>query len=405
MHITKKVLAVAGIAAASALILAGCSSTPAATGGSATPATGTPIVVSGISSLSVFPEAPQAAQAVFDAYNAAGGFNGHPITYTVYDDKIDPAVTATAAKDALAAGSVAMVGSSSLLECGVNYKTWQDNDVVSFQGTGVDPFCFATPNIAPANNGPFFDIYATAWNAVKIDGAKKACVLAATADPATKLAYEQTFKDFEKATGTKFAYIDDTVAYGADYTAAVTNMLGKGCDAAILGGVGPDVTGMISAMTAQGSTIPVYVQTSCYYPDFAAGVASYGGKVSVPAEFAPMDDPANADFLALMKEKNVTASSFAQGGYLAAKDFISALERTTGDVTAKSVMAAATSQTEADTSGMRGNPWIFGPGISHQANAATYRVDIAPGSSAWTSVGPWLLGDTMKWVNTVIPAS
>jgi branched-chain amino acid transport system substrate-binding protein len=402
MHITKKALAVAGIAAASALILAGCSSTSTDTGGTA--ATGDPIIVSGISSLSVFPEAPEAAQAVFDEYNAAGGFDGRPITYTVYDDKIDPAVTATAAKDALAAGSVAMVGSSSLLECGVNYQTWQDNDVVSFQGTGVDPFCFATPNIAPANNGPFFDIYATAWNAVEIDGAKNACILAATADPATKLAYEQTFKDFEKATGTTFTYIDTSVAYGVDYTAAVTNMLGKGCDAAILGGVGPDVTGMISAMTAQGSTIPVYVQTSCYYPDFAAGVASYGGLVSVPAEFAPMDDAANTDFLALMEAEGVTASSFAQGGYLAAKDFISALERVEGDVTAASVKAAAVSQTEPNTSGMRGNPWIFGPGESHQANASTFRIDIESGSGVWTNVGPWLLGDTMKWVNTVIPS-
>ena len=403
MNITKKALAVAGIAAASALILAGCSSTPT-DAKSSTAATGDPIIVSGISTLAVFPEAPQAAQAVFDDYNAAGGFNGRPISYTVYDDKIDPAVTATAAKDALAAGSVAMVGSSSLLECGVNYKTWQDNDVVSFQGTGVDPFCFATPNIAAANNGPFFDIYATAWNAVEVDGAKKACILAATADPATKLAYGQTFKNFEKATNTKFAYIDDSVAYGADYTAAVTNMLGKGCDAAILGGVGPDVTGMIAAMTAQGSTIPVYVQTSCYYPDFAAGVASYGGLISVPAEFAPMDDAANADFLALMKAKGVTASSFAQGGYLAAKDFISALKRTTGEVTAASVMAAATSQTEPNTSGMRGNPWIFGPEKSHQANASTYRIDITSGSGVWKNIGPWLLGDAMKWVNTVIPS-
>jgi branched-chain amino acid transport system substrate-binding protein len=403
MHISKKALAAAGIAAASALILAGCSSASTDTGGGDAP-TGEPIIVSGISSLSIFPEAPEAAQAVFDEYNAAGGFNGRPVTYTVYDDKIDPAVTATAAKDALAAGSVAMVGSSSLLECGVNYQTWQDNDVVSFQGTGVDPFCFATPNIAPANNGPFFDIYASAWNAVEVDGAKNACILSPSEDPATKFAYGQTFKDFESATGTKFAYIDQSLGYGVDYTAAITNLLGQGCDAAIFGGVGPDVTGMISAMTAQGSTIPVYVQTSCYYPDFATGVASYGGLVSAPAEFAPMDDAANADFLTLMEAKGVTASSFAQGGYLAATDFISALERVEGDVTAASVKAAAISQTEPNTSGMRGNPWIFGPGESHQANASTFRIDIESGSGEWVNVGPWLLGDTMKWANTVIPS-
>ena len=151
----KKLLAVAGIAAASALILSGCASTDGGSnGGGASPATGEPIVVAGLSGLTFFPEAPQAVQAVFDDYNADGGFNGRPLEYTVYDDKTDPAASATAAKDALDSGAVALVGSSSLLDCAVNHTTWEDNNIVSLQGTGVDSFCFGTPNIASREYRP-----------------------------------------------------------------------------------------------------------------------------------------------------------------------------------------------------------------------------------------------------------
>ena len=145
-----KLLAVASIAAASALILSGCTSADSGGGGStSSPATGDPIVVAGLSGLTFFPEAPQAVQAVFDDYNAAGGFNGQPLEYTVYDDKTDPAASATAAKDALDSGAVALVGSSSLLDCAVNHTTWEDNNIVSLQGTGSTRSASARPTSLP----------------------------------------------------------------------------------------------------------------------------------------------------------------------------------------------------------------------------------------------------------------
>lgn len=141
MRIPGTTLGATAAVLAGALILTGCA--PAAPSENA--ATGDPIAVAALSGLTFFPEAPQAVQAVFDDYNAAGGLNGQPIEYTVFDDKTDPAVSSTAAKDALDGGAVALVGSSSLLDCAVNHTTWQEAGIVSIQGTGVDPFCTVRP--------------------------------------------------------------------------------------------------------------------------------------------------------------------------------------------------------------------------------------------------------------------
>jgi hypothetical protein len=51
--------------------------------------------------------------------------------------------------------------------------------------------------------------------------------------------------------------------------------------------------------------------------------------------------------------------------------------------------AAAKGMTEPNANEMRGNPWIFGPGEAHQANASAWEVLVEPGSGVWTSIGPW----------------
>ena len=97
MRINRIKLGATVVIAAGAIVLSGCT----ADSPGSTPATGEPIVVAALSGLTFFPEAPQAVQAVFDDYNDAGGFDGQPIEYTVFDDKTDPAASSTAAKDAL----------------------------------------------------------------------------------------------------------------------------------------------------------------------------------------------------------------------------------------------------------------------------------------------------------------
>lgn len=402
----KRLLAVAGIVAASALVLTGCAGGSTST----TAATGKPIVVAGLSGLTFFPEAPQAVKAVFDEYNAAGGFNGRPLQYTVYDDKTDPAASATAAKDALASGAVALVGSSSLLDCAVNHKTWEDNNIVSLQGTGVDSFCFGTPNIAAANDGPFFDMAATLYDGSKNLGYKNICALLVTDDAVGKANYYDVIANWEAKTGKKISYVDDTLVRGqSSYAANISNLKNAKCDAILVNEVGVADAAVIAEASNQGLSLPFLVLTSAYSDEFAASV-NYAGAISLPAEFAPYTDPndtTTTEWKALMSAKGVPATSFAQGGYLAAKYFITVLEQVKGDVTRESFTAAAkamTSTYDGVGSKMTGKAWTFGNGATHQANAAAWPLVIKPNTQTWVSKGPWLTADTIGFKPFAIPA-
>ena len=407
MRNSKKLIAAVALAGASALVLAGCSSSGGDNGGGAT---GEPIYVNSITDTKSFPEAAAVATAVFEEYNAAGGFNGRPIVLTTIDAPTgDAAAAVNGATDSINNKDiVAMVGSSTFGECAINHQAYEDAGMVSFTGVGVDTFCFTTPNMAAANNGPIFDIYATAWNAIA-DGSKKPCFVANAGDPSTRYGYEQVIQLISERTGVKWAYTDipDQTAAN-DYSTNVLNAMAAGCDAYVFGGVHPVVAAMIGTLNTQGANQPVYVQTSCYDPGFPQepAVMAYQGLVSVPPEMAPADDEANADFNALMDSGAVASAptwsySFEQTGFLAAHSFIKTLESIKGDITRESVTAAAQSDAPWPyENGMWGNPWTFGPGKTHQANSSVFLAQIEAGSGVWKTIKqPAVQAADMEWTD------
>lgn len=406
MRITRSKLAIAGTIAAAALMLTACDPGTGGGGGGGTPADGEPITVAALSGLTFFPEAPEAVQAVFDDYNAAGGLGGRPLEYNVYDDKTDPAVSSTAAKDALDSGAVALVGSSSLLDCAVNHTTWEDAGIVSIQGTGVDPFCFSTPNIAPANTGPFYDAFATLYNGSETLGFTDICAVIVPDDAAGQSAYEQAIQSWSDETGQELKYSDFSLTRGQpSYAGNVAQLAGQDCGAIFINEVGPAVIAFIGEAANQGLNVPFLVLTSCYSDEFAASVA-YGADIHLPAEFFPYSDPtddANTDWIAVMDAHGVAKTSFAQGGYLAAKYFISILESIDGDVTRESFTAAAQGMTEPIENPMVGTAWIFGDGDFHQANQSAWPVAIRANTNEWESIGPWLNGDELGFQPTTVP--
>lgn len=397
--------------AAAALVLAGCAGGGSSSGGDeggGNAATGEPIKVAALSSMLFFPEAPPAAQAVFDEYNAAGGFNGRPIELDVFDDKADPAASTTAARDALAGGAVALVGSSSMLDCSVNHRTWEENNIISIQGTGVDPFCFATPNIAAVNTGPYFDMFASLWNGSENLGFERICAFIVPDDAAGRSAYQQAIDAWSAETGKELVMLDDSLVRGqASYAGNVAQINTDKCDSIFNNEVGAAVAGFLSEATNQGIDLPVLALTSTYSQEFV-DTLNYSGAVHVPAEFSPWSDPSDSSndaWRELMEANGIGLTSFAQGGYLAAKAFIHILETVEGDVTRDSITEAARAMTTGmDTGGMTGEPWIFGPGDSHQANAAAWPLVIEANSGEWTSLGPWFIGNDNGWVNTTVPS-
>lgn len=376
------------IAAVGLLALSGCS------GGGSGPstATGEPIIVSSVNTLSgpgTFPEASEAAQAVFDAYNADGGFNGRPIEYKAYDDKGDPATASQVAREAVAAGSVALVGSASVLDCEVNAAYYADSGIASIQGTGVDPFCFTSPNVSPVNTGPYVDTELTLTYGSETLGLQKICGLLAIAG-STRDAYQSAIDDWTAATGKSLAMLDDTLSYDtADYTPYVVKIKEAGCDGVYGNMIEPGYVGLLKAAEAQGLDVTFLFLTSGYSEQFAQAATFVGKGVYVPAEFAPFSDASvkgNEDWSALMDEHGIAKTSFAQGGYLAAKHFIDVLEGMSGDVTTETVTAALKGMTQPIETPMTGTPWIFGAGDTHGSNTAGWPIAIMPGETTWKAV-------------------
>ena len=102
-----------------------------------------------------FSGSAQAAAAYFACVNANGGINGRPIHYSIEDDKWNPETAAqVAAKLVNDTKVVGMVGSSSFVDCAVNEKFYETNNVLVIAGVGVPRDCFHSRNIAPTNEGP-----------------------------------------------------------------------------------------------------------------------------------------------------------------------------------------------------------------------------------------------------------
>ena len=96
------------------------------------------------------------AQAYFSCVNDNGGINGRPIKYIVETEQTNPQqVSALASKLIDDDKVLAIVGSTSLIDCPVNHQFYEQrgyNVIVA----GVPFDCFSTPNIAAVNMGPYY---------------------------------------------------------------------------------------------------------------------------------------------------------------------------------------------------------------------------------------------------------
>jgi len=125
-----------------------------------------------------FSSASKGSAAFFACVNANGGINGRRVNFLVEDGGSDPAKTgAAAAKLVDDEKVVALVGSTSLLDCGVNGNFYNKRRVLVIAGVGAPRECFNTRNIAPVNTGPRLGAVASAQWAHEKYGAKKFVVL------------------------------------------------------------------------------------------------------------------------------------------------------------------------------------------------------------------------------------
>lgn len=380
----KRITATAALLAAGALVLSGCSGGGGGTGGGGST---DPIVVGSVNTISgpaTFPEASQAAKAVFDAFNEAGGLNGRKIDYKALDDKGDPASATAAAREIVGSdNAVAMVGSASLIECDLNGKYYAQESILSIPGIGVDSGCFNNKNISPANVGPYNDMTLTLLygsEQLKLDNI---CILLEIAG-STRPTYQAAIDKWTEITGKKPLYVDDTVPYGAsDYTPYIVKAKQQGCKALAINPVEPDAIGQVKAANAQGwDDVTWLYLTSVYSENFAKAIDNAGAGIYVPAEFYPFteDNDTNKEWRDLMTKNSIPLTSFSQGGFLAAKYFLEALKSVKGDITRESVSAAIKGM-DPVSNPMVGDPYTFGT-----IPTAGWPITLKSGTHKWEKI-------------------
>lgn len=341
-----------------------------------------PIKVGAVSSLALFPEATAGARAYFDAVNASGGVKGRKLQLIVEDDKAQPEAAARAAlklveRDAV----VANVGSASVLECAVNGAYYESRGVVSIQGTGVDPGCFSSANIAPVNTGPYLGTALALRFLADVRRKERICVVSVAYAPVQKPAFEKSVSEWVRLSGRKLAF----AAVGVPPTESVESLLRSvqqaRCDGLVYTAVEPAVIEWVkTAAKLQVKGIDWVFLTPAYTENVARVLGAQGEGIYAISEFEPWSSRSGmlADWRNVMVSGNVPLSSFSQGGYVAASVFVSVLRSIPGEITRESVTAAFKTLAPRKVP-LMGTPYAFGERNAHNPNRAAVPVRLEAG--------------------------
>ncbi len=321
-----------------------------------------------------FSSSARAAQAYFNCVNANGGINGRPIQYTVQDDTWNPEVASQAANKLVKDTKVvAMVGSSSFVECGANNDLYVKEGVASVSGVGVPRACFFGKNYISFNQGPRQSTLGAAQYIAETFKLKSlTCV--APGIPG--------FGDWVcggvEAYGKKSNIPVKTVIFDPgqlDGNAIALQIAAAKSEGVVLGMPRGMMLPILTAAEQQdlGKSAKWGLPTSAYHVDMPKAVGKYWhDKLYVHMELEPMDGtgPDNTNWKAVMDkfgDKKDPRDTFSQAGFLAAKATTDALLGIKGNVDRKSAYQAIVG-IKNWKSDMMCAPWYFGPGERHQPN-------------------------------------
>lgn len=312
-------------------------------------ATGDPIKIGGIATKvpgTDFTWITSMTKAYFDCVNDNGGINGRPIEYIAEEEQIDPqAIASLATKLIETDGVLGLVGSTSVIDCGVNgaYYTEQGFSPII---AGVDQACFTSPNFSAVNMGPYYSSLGGAQAALRA-GAKGTIVVVSPNNPGFDL-INSGVTDFAEENGFKGVSILEDTPFPdpAGLAQRLVQEAGDG-GAVVLDFTGPTVVPLLQAIQQQGLVDSVIWASSTppNDPSVAAELDSaWDGKFLINAEFNLLDsglpDQNHMDEIREKYASDVPSSSFAQMGYLAGRIATDAMLSIDGDITKESVNEA-----------------------------------------------------------------
>ncbi|MCC6438467.1 MAG: ABC transporter substrate-binding protein [Acidimicrobiales bacterium] len=301
--------------------------------------------VTSLTGVNVFPEPTDAASAVFEVINAQGGINGHRIELLVEDDGNTLDGAREAARRLVEDEQVlAVVGGGSVVDCLANADYYAAQNILNLAGVAA---CGPNAgNVASMNTGPHLGAMMTMSYLVEQRGVKNLCYSALNIDIAT------VFRDvylplWESVTGHKVHSLIFSEP-GADLTPAVIQARNDGCDGVMLVYTKPDYISYAEIAQAQGmlgGPITYAMLTSGYDDKVLYDLGALGEGWVTNSEFLPYTEDEvtttdMADFKQLLKGAGIQETSFAQGGYLAAKATVDALRTIQGEYTREAISDA-----------------------------------------------------------------
>jgi branched-chain amino acid transport system substrate-binding protein len=318
-----------------------------------------------------------AAQAYFKCVNANGGINGRPVEFTIADDQWNPEVAGQAAAKLVKDRKVlAMVGSSSFVECGVNGKMYAQEDVMVLAGVGVPRECFFAKNYVPVNAGPRVSGTVVAMYAAQHYKSKKMVCVIPNIPSLGNWACDGA-KDWGKANGVDVEVI--TIDPGSpDATSTMLQAASKKPDTIILNVPKGIMVPMLAAAEQQGLAKKIHFvsTTPGYNFDVPKAIgAAWNNNFDIHLEFMPVESAGadNLNWKAVMDAfggKSDPRDSFAQGGYLAARIATDALMKMDPKKIDRAGVSAALRNVKGFKSDILCRPFYVGDGARHNANSS-----------------------------------
>src|SRR5512134_2093334 len=366
-------------------------------------ATGEPIpigAVVGKTGPDDFSASALAAQAYFKCVNANGGINGRPVEYTILDDQWNPEIAAQVATKLVKDRKVvAMVGSSSFVECGVNAKMYAQEDVMVIAGVGVPRECFFAKNYAPVNTGPRVSAAVVAMHMAQTYKAKKMVCVIPNIPSLGNWACDGV-KDWGKANGVAV----DVIAIDPGSPDATSTMLQAAAakpDAIVLNLPKGIMVPMLAAAEQQGlaKKIRFGSSTPAYNFDVPKTIgAAWNNNFDIHLEFLPVESAGadNLNWKATMDAfgaKTDARDSFAQSGYLAARIATEALLKMDPKKIDRASVSTALRNVKGFKSDILCRPFYVGDGARHNANSSGPIAQVSGGGFKQVSKGCLMAAD------------
>jgi len=313
-----------------------------------------------------FTDITDAAKAYFDCANDNGGINGRPVEYVVEEHGTDPQqVGSLATKLAENDKVLAFVGNTSILDCPVNHKFYEENDFYPIVA-GVPNECFNTPNIAALNMGPLYSSLGAVRYLIDEAGAKGTMVVVSPKQPGNE-AVNNGALSYAKDKGLKTVSRLENVPISdpSSLAQAIVSQAGDG-GGVVLDFTPPEGVKILQAAAQQGLIDKVKWGSSTPLNDTSVPDAvgpAWENKMFINAELALLDSdgPDMQLYRAVNKKYSPDnpLGSFGQMGFVAAKMAVDTLNEVPEDQLTKEGINEAILNIKNYKTDILCKPWYF----------------------------------------------